>query len=219
MRLLHHRDRGLLGEHPEERVQRPVATGERHVERLDRIGETHQVTGRDPGVERVHPLDRRQVERRHDHPVDLRPVVQQPDHLLGDGLGRVEVEVLRRVLDLDVDEETPALLEHLLERRQPRERLPDRAEPVLGQDPEALDVGVVVDHEGAVGGAVDVELDPVGALLPGEREGLDGVLPGPARRAPVPEDQRGVGGHARSVFACRLQKGRSRPLQRVLVRP
>ena len=60
---------------------------------------------------------------------------------------------------------------------------------MLGEDPEALDVGVVVDHQRTVPGAVDVELDPVGTVVPGEGEGLQRVLPGPAGRAAVAEHE------------------------------
>ena len=60
----------------------------------------------------------------------------------------------------------------------------------VGEHPEALDVGVVVDHQGAVPGAVDVELHTVGTVLPGQGEGLQGVLPGPPGRAAVTEHER-----------------------------
>ena len=41
--------------------------------------------------------------------------------------------------------------------------------------------------EHAVGGPADIELDPVGAEFGGQPEGLEGVLPGDPRRAPVAE--------------------------------
>ena len=55
--------------------------------------------------------------------------------------------------------------------------------------PKPSIVGVVVDHQPPVPGAMDVELDPVGAVLPGQCEGLQGVLPGPAGRAAVTEHE------------------------------
>ena len=46
----------------------------------------------------------------------------------------------------------------------------------------------MVDHDLAVGGEVNVKLDPVGAKLPGGEEGRDGVLPGQLSRSTVGED-------------------------------
>jgi hypothetical protein len=159
------------------------------------------------------------VERRHDHPVTATAVVQQIDHPLRHRLVGVEVDRRGRVLDLDVHQQAPALVEHLGQGRQPREPLADRRQRMLGEHAEPFDVHVVVNDQRAVGGPVHVELDAVGALLPGEDERLDGVLPGAAWRAPVTEDQGGGRGHAGSVFAWALQKRWSWPLQRVLARP
>ena len=63
-----------------------------------------------------------------------------------------------------------------------------------------------------------IELDAVGTLLPGEAKGLHRVLPRAARGTAMADDQRGRKRHRRSVFALRLQNGRSDPLQRVLAR-
>jgi hypothetical protein len=56
---------------------------------------------------------------------------------------------------------------------------------VVGEHAETGGVGVVVHHEDAVRGPVDVELDPVRPEGPGGREGLDGVLAGYPARTPV----------------------------------
>ena len=111
----------------------------------------------------------------------------------GHGLRGVEVGVPGRVLDLDVDEEPAALVEHLGQGRHPRERRPHRRGVVLRDDPEPLGLGVVVDHQRPVPGAVDVELHAVGTVLPGEGERLQGVLPRPPGRAPVAQDEWSAG--------------------------
>ncbi len=48
---------------------------------------------------------------------------------------------------------------------------------------------VVMRHEHAVGGDVDVEFDPVRAFFEGEIEGREGVFAGQARAAAVAENQ------------------------------
>ena len=48
---------------------------------------------------------------------------------------------------------------------------------------------VVEDHEGAVGGAADVEFDPVGAERSGGLEGDHGVLRERGGSAPVGDDE------------------------------
>ena len=50
--------------------------------------------------------------------------------------------------------------------------------------------GIVVDHDRAVPGRVDIQLDAIGALRDGRAEGCRGVLVFVSRSAPVGDEQR-----------------------------
>ena len=161
------------------------------------------------------------MERGDEHRVVQVAGPNQLDHARGAPVLGVEVGVVGGVLHLDVHEHPGADVEHLVEGRDRRTRRADLGEVVLGQDPEPVDRGVVVDDERAVGGAVHVELDPVRALVPGFDERGECVLDRVARCPAVAE-------HERTRFRLRsraerrhpakdARNRRSDPLQRVLV--
>ena len=87
-------------------------------------------------------------------------------------------------------------------------RLADLGLRVVGEEPEAVDGRVVVDDERPVGTAMDVELDPVGALISGRTERRERVLERVTRRTPVSEHEReGFPG----VHGAERRHGRERP--------
>ncbi len=163
----------------------------RDLQRRDREGvDDDEVAGRHGWIELVHPVDRREVEGGDEH----RAVpVASPDQVhdrLGGPVLAVEVNVARRVLDLHVDEHPGAGVEDLTKGRDLRTGGPDGGEVVFGQDAQPLRGRVVVDHERTVRRPVDVELDPVGALVPGGDERGKCVLDRVARRTTMADDQR-----------------------------
>jgi hypothetical protein len=96
---------------------------------------------------------------------------------------------VRRVLHLDVDEHPGAQIEDFAQGRDARPSLTDLSPRVAGEEPKAFDDRIVVDDERPVGTAMDVELDPVGALIAGGRERGEGVLERVPGRTPVPEHE------------------------------
>ena len=164
------------------------------------------------------PFDRREVERGHE---DIVPTasVQQIHHRVRHALVEIEVRIRRRVLDLDVHQQAHARVEDLGQGRQPPCGLSNPRERCLGKDPKTFERGVVKDDQLSVDGAVDVEFHTVRTVGARQLERLDRVLTRPTRTAAVTKDQRVRNGHHDSVFAHRLQNGRSDPLQRVLARP
>ena len=117
-----------------------------------------------------------EVERRDEHVVPAVRVAEELDDRRGHAVRRVVVGVAGQVLHLDVDEHPGAGVERLLERRDLGPGGADLGLGSLGEHAEAAGVGVVVHDQRAVGGPVDVELDPVGAERAGGHERLQRVL-------------------------------------------
>ena len=112
-------------------------------------------------------VDGRQVERRHQDVVAARPGDQEVhQHVDGPWIG---------ILHLDVHQRAPADVEHLGQRRHVGEGLGDLGPGQVAEDPGGR-VGVVADHQLAVGRAVDVELHAVGTQLDRPRHRRKGVL-------------------------------------------
>ena len=108
------------------------------------------------------------------------------------------------MLDLDVDPERPAGIQRLAERGKPRRQL-RRQE--AAERAKSGHFAVMVDDYVAVGGEVDVQLDPVRAQVPRGNERRDGVLPRQLSRSPVGEDL------GQDMITCLHRAARSRKIR------
>ncbi len=183
-------------------AERPQVGVHRHVppvgREVDDVDEVHageeQERGRQRRVPLVHPVDRGQVERRHQHPVAPAPGGDQVDDGVGHRLGGIEVGLPREVLDLDVDEQPLAHVERLGQGRYRREAILHLG-VVEGRQHRPVGRGrVVVQDQGTVPGAPHVELDAIGPEVPGHGERLQRVLRRPTPGAPVGQHERSVHG-------------------------
>ncbi len=113
----------------------------------------------------------------------------------GHRLVRVVVGLRRVVLHLDVEQQVSGHRQGFVERGYPGRIGAESPEGDVSQPAEPFDVGVVVHHDHAVGGAAHIELDAVGVLGDGQVERLQCVLPGRCRCAAVGDDQRVGTGH------------------------
>ena len=86
---------------------------------------------------------------------------------------------------------------------------PNLRERVFDEEAEPLDDRVVTHDEHTVGGAAHVELDPVGAEVRGDAEGLERVLAGPSAGAAMGEDEGSAGGgrHRRPRLGGNVEMG------------
>ena len=163
------RDAARRGPRCDEQL-RPRRRAPRDVSHAVRIGDAAARVG-----DRAAAVDRLDPERRDQPPLGLAAGEQHRHRVVGDRVGRVEVGVARRVLDLDVDPHPGARVECVAERRDVcRQRQPPSRSTI---DAPVGERRVVVDDERAVARAADVELDSRRRPSPGAAERCDRVLP------------------------------------------
>ena len=157
----------------------------------------------DVGTFPAETIDRLAPERRNEEAPGLGAATQCVGHHRGDVVGRVEVGLVRVVLDLDVDPHSPARVECLVERR----NLGGKFHACRSHNHRTVDhMGVVMNDETPVGAAPHVEFDRIGTHLGGPQKGRHGVLPfGPGRptmghdRTPTAQPGGNLGGPGRAA--------------------
>ena len=221
VRLVDHRRRRTVGEDPEERVDRAVPADHRGA-RSRRAGPAPSPSGTrsgrpgrgrargrsTAGGTRTPARGRRRPRRRG------ASTTAGGHRLVG-----VEVGVLGRVLDLDVHQQAPALVEDLGQgRAATRTAARMAARSCVGEHPEALDVGVVVDHQRRRPGCGGRRAPRRRRRPPGPARRPPGCSPGPAGASRGDRARGDVGLTWASAYSHGICKNRrSDPLQRVLV--
>ncbi len=188
-----HDARGFAEHGRQRQVDGEVAIARRPFDGGDRIDcDSGENAGVDAGVAVPDRLQGNAVERRHQDPLPGCICLDPFHDLAGDASGLVEVGLAHLVLDFDVHQRrVPDRGPGFVERGHPRRCSLDRLE-VLGDKWVRIRYRsflVMNDHR-TVSGAPDVEFDTVCAMLDGDGERLDGVLPGVHRGSAVPVHER-----------------------------